>query len=174
MLIFTTVRSLYAGRSFALQTLYCYVLGPLPALLKVRLTPPQRRTFVETAGGETDPAPGTMGPVSYSSETYDLVSRSGPGLVTGAEGRGGGAERPGSHPSLLSPSRWQRESLSDFLLGRNLPSHPLSPDPTQEGPGPQAAGLCPRRAAAIAGCQAFPWGQMPDHCHLLRGRAGSG
>lgn len=59
-----------------------------PYSLKL-LTPPQRRTFVEISGGETDPASQTMGPVSYSSETYDLVSWAWLCLITGMAGRAG-------------------------------------------------------------------------------------
>lgn len=59
-----------------------------PYSLKL-LTPPQKRTFVEISGGDTDPDPQTMGPVSYSSETYDLVSWAWLCLITGLGGRAG-------------------------------------------------------------------------------------
>ncbi|XP_030361462.1 C-X-C chemokine receptor type 5 [Strigops habroptila] len=51
---------------------YSIVACRVPPYMLKLLTPPQKRTFAETAGGETDSAPETMGPVSYSSETYDL------------------------------------------------------------------------------------------------------
>lgn len=47
------------------------------------------KNFVAISGGETDRAPQTMGPVSYSSETYDLVSWAWLCLITGIAVRAG-------------------------------------------------------------------------------------
>lgn len=45
--------------------------------------------FVTISGRETGLASQTMGPVSYSSETYDLVSWAWLCLITGMAGRAG-------------------------------------------------------------------------------------
>lgn len=65
-------------------SIVAFCVPPHPLKL---LTPPQKITFAAISGGETDRAPQTMGPVSYSSETYDLVSWAWLCLITGMAGR---------------------------------------------------------------------------------------